>query len=87
MTYCNILDNSARNMAPESIGGRVPNKYCIVLNNDLVRIRYLLVYSQEFGCLRYKIQLLLHILFNFICIFYLKPILNKILGLHIHLDF
>ncbi|XP_011494163.1 PREDICTED: mono [ADP-ribose] polymerase PARP16 [Ceratosolen solmsi marchali] len=45
-------NNSARNLAPESIGGKVPNKYCIVLNNDLVRIRYLLVYSQEFGCLR-----------------------------------
>lgn len=45
-------DDIARNIAPESIGGKVPNKYCLVLNNELVRIRYLLVYSQEFGRLR-----------------------------------
>ncbi|XP_031782737.1 protein mono-ADP-ribosyltransferase PARP16 [Nasonia vitripennis] len=45
-------DDRTRNIAPESIGGKVPNKYCLVLNNDLVRIRYLLVYSQEFGRLR-----------------------------------
>ncbi|KAL7295219.1 mono [ADP-ribose] polymerase PARP16 [Trichogramma pretiosum] len=42
-------DDAARNLAPESVGGKIPNKYCLVLNNELVRIRYLLVYSEEFG--------------------------------------
>ena len=50
-----IAEDSARNIAPESIGGKIPSKYCLVLNNDLVRIRYLLVYSQEFGRIRYFI--------------------------------
>lgn len=43
------LDDTARNIAPESVGGKVPSKYCLVLNSELVRIRYLLVYSEEFG--------------------------------------
>ncbi|XP_058806367.1 protein mono-ADP-ribosyltransferase PARP16 isoform X2 [Phymastichus coffea] len=45
-------DNSSRNMTIESTGSKVPNKYCLVTNSDLVKIRYLLVYSQEFGRLR-----------------------------------
>ncbi|XP_076294533.1 protein mono-ADP-ribosyltransferase PARP16 [Lasioglossum baleicum] len=37
----------AETMARYSLGGRVPNKYYLVTNSELVRVRYLLVYSQE----------------------------------------
>lgn len=44
--------DKARNTVSESIGGKVPNKYYLVINSDLVRIRYLLVYSQDFSSSR-----------------------------------
>lgn len=40
-------EGGARRAAPDSVGGKVPNKYYLVTNSELVRIRYLLVYSQE----------------------------------------
>lgn len=36
-----------RNRLSDSEGGKVPNKYLIVRNNDLVVNRYLLVFAQE----------------------------------------
>ncbi|XP_051176079.1 protein mono-ADP-ribosyltransferase PARP16 [Leptopilina boulardi] len=41
-----------RSVIPDAVGGKVPNKYYVVTNSDLVRIRYLLVYSQEFNSSR-----------------------------------
>ncbi|KOC68437.1 Poly [ADP-ribose] polymerase 16 [Habropoda laboriosa] len=38
-------EDNARNVAADSVGGRVPNKYYLVTNSELVRVRYLLVYS------------------------------------------
>ncbi|XP_063981787.1 protein mono-ADP-ribosyltransferase PARP16 [Diachasmimorpha longicaudata] len=35
-----------------SVRDKIPNKYYLVQNNDLVRIRYLLVYSQDFSTLK-----------------------------------
>nr|XP_012140881.1 PREDICTED: mono [ADP-ribose] polymerase PARP16 isoform X2 [Megachile rotundata] len=40
-------EDSARKAVTDSMGGRVPNKYYLVTNSELVRVRYLLVYSQE----------------------------------------
>ncbi|XP_076644296.1 protein mono-ADP-ribosyltransferase PARP16-like isoform X2 [Halictus rubicundus] len=40
-------ENNAETMARDSLGGSVPNKYYLVTNSELVRVRYLLVYSQE----------------------------------------
>ncbi|XP_029677856.1 protein mono-ADP-ribosyltransferase PARP16 [Formica exsecta] len=37
----------AQNTLSDSIGGRIPDKYFVVTNSDLVRIRYLLVYTQD----------------------------------------
>lgn len=39
--------DSAQNTLSDSIGGRIPDKYFVVTNSDLVRIRYLLVYAQD----------------------------------------
>lgn len=36
----------SRSITSDSIGGEVPKKYFVVLNSDLVRVRYLLVYSK-----------------------------------------
>ncbi|KAL6440926.1 hypothetical protein ACFW04_003373 [Cataglyphis niger] len=36
-----------QNTLSDSIGGRIPDKYFVVTNSDLVRIRYLLVYTQD----------------------------------------
>ncbi|XP_053985328.1 protein mono-ADP-ribosyltransferase PARP16 isoform X1 [Hylaeus volcanicus] len=46
-------DNNARNVAADSVGGKVPNKYYVVTNSELIRVRYLLVYSQEVQATRY----------------------------------
>ncbi|XP_024946806.1 mono [ADP-ribose] polymerase PARP16 isoform X2 [Cephus cinctus] len=40
--------DTSRNRVVDSAGGKVPNKYYLVINSELVRIRYLLVYSQDF---------------------------------------
>lgn len=39
--------DNAQNTLSDSIGGRIPDKYFVVTNSDLVRIRYLLIYTQE----------------------------------------
>ena len=42
-----VSDSSkARSLAKDSIGGEVPQKYYVVMNSDLVKVRYLLVYSK-----------------------------------------
>ena len=33
--------------APNSIGGDVPDKYMVVTNNEMVRVKYLLVYAKK----------------------------------------
>ncbi|CAL7938898.1 unnamed protein product [Xylocopa violacea] len=40
-------EDNARSMVADSVGGRVPNKYYLVTNSELVRVRYLLIYSQQ----------------------------------------
>lgn len=57
IALCELIDHpdmkrgdsrdSAQNRLIDSIGGRIPDKYFIVTNSDLVRIRYLLVYTQN----------------------------------------
>ncbi|XP_046428658.1 protein mono-ADP-ribosyltransferase PARP16 isoform X1 [Neodiprion fabricii] len=47
-------EDAARNTVIDAMSGKVPNKYYLVVNSDLVRIRYLLVYSQEFSSSRHK---------------------------------
>ncbi|KAJ9579800.1 hypothetical protein L9F63_004546 [Diploptera punctata] len=43
---CQDKDSSkSRSLAKDSIGGEVPQKYYVAMNSDLVRVRYLLVYS------------------------------------------
>ncbi|PNF35496.1 Mono [ADP-ribose] polymerase PARP16 [Cryptotermes secundus] len=37
----------SRSMAMDSMGGEVPDKYYVVLNSDLVKVRYLLVYNRN----------------------------------------
>ncbi|XP_012536292.2 protein mono-ADP-ribosyltransferase PARP16 isoform X2 [Monomorium pharaonis] len=39
--------DNAQNTLSDSISGRIPDKYFVVTNSDLVRIRYLLVYTQD----------------------------------------
>lgn len=41
--------NSTQNKLSNSLSEQVPNKYYLITNSDLVRVRYLLVYSQEFN--------------------------------------
>ncbi|PSN47378.1 Mono [ADP-ribose] polymerase PARP16 [Blattella germanica] len=38
--------SKSRSIAKDSIGGEVPQKYYVVMNSDLVKVRYLLVYSK-----------------------------------------
>lgn len=38
--------DKSRSIAKDSIGGEVPNKYYVALNSDLVKVRYLLIYSK-----------------------------------------
>ncbi|KZC12652.1 Poly [ADP-ribose] polymerase 16 [Dufourea novaeangliae] len=46
-------ETNARNITRDSVCGRVPNKYYLVTNSELVRVRYLLIYSQEIRTTRY----------------------------------
>lgn len=46
-TFHNVIDSASRATAPDSIGGKIPNKYYLVRNSEMVRVRYLLVYCQE----------------------------------------
>ncbi|KAG5306737.1 PREDICTED: mono [ADP-ribose] polymerase PARP16 isoform X1 [Acromyrmex echinatior] len=39
--------DNAQNTLSDSVSGRIPEKYFVVTNSDLVRIRYLLVYTQD----------------------------------------
>jgi hypothetical protein len=39
--------DKTRSIATDSIGGEVPKKYFVALNSDLVKVRYLLVYSKH----------------------------------------
>ncbi|XP_033210737.1 uncharacterized protein LOC117168907 [Belonocnema kinseyi] len=62
VALCELIDHprvkrgdsgdNERSMVPDAVGGKVPNKYYVVENSELVRIRYLLVYSQEFNSSR-----------------------------------
>ncbi|XP_011265625.1 mono [ADP-ribose] polymerase PARP16 [Camponotus floridanus] len=57
IALCELIDHpdikrgdsrdSAQNRLIDSVGGKIPDKYFIVTNSDLVRIRYLLVYTQN----------------------------------------
>ncbi|XP_012289106.1 mono [ADP-ribose] polymerase PARP16 [Orussus abietinus] len=44
--------DESRNTVPDTVGGKIPNKSYLVTNSELVRIRYLLVYSQDFRASR-----------------------------------
>lgn len=48
---CPFLDSETidrhRSRAKNSEGGEVPQKYFVVTNNQLLRVKYLLVYSQR----------------------------------------
>ncbi|KAK0080504.1 hypothetical protein PV325_013838 [Microctonus aethiopoides] len=44
--------DDANNSVRMAIGKKIPNKYYLAINSDLVRVRYLLVYSQDFGISR-----------------------------------
>jgi hypothetical protein len=46
-SVCVAESAKSRSIATDSIGGEVPNKYYVVLNNDLVKVRYLLVYNSN----------------------------------------
>lgn len=46
-------ENNARNRVRDSMGEKVPKKYYLVTNSELVRVRYLLIYSQEVQATRY----------------------------------
>lgn len=39
--------NDVQNTLDDSVGGRIPNKYFVVTNSDLVKVRYLLIYTQD----------------------------------------
>ena len=39
--------NRSRARAPGSMGGDVPEKYYVVRNNDMIRVKYLLVYVSK----------------------------------------
>ncbi|KAG7196686.1 hypothetical protein KM043_016018 [Ampulex compressa] len=57
IALCEVVDHpdvktgnsgdDVRSMVPDSEGGRVPKKHYLVTNSDLVRVRYLLIYSEE----------------------------------------
>ncbi|XP_048732286.1 protein mono-ADP-ribosyltransferase PARP16-like [Ostrea edulis] len=44
---CQVKDNNNRSRAGDSMAGKVPDKYYIVQNNDVIRVKYLLVYCQK----------------------------------------
>ncbi|XP_064607887.1 protein mono-ADP-ribosyltransferase PARP16-like [Liolophura sinensis] len=39
--------STSRTRAPASMGGEVPEKYYVVTNNDMLRVKYLLVYGEK----------------------------------------
>jgi hypothetical protein len=45
-SLCVAESGKTRCIAKDSIGGEVPNKYYVVLNSDVVKVRYLLVYNK-----------------------------------------
>ncbi|XP_012254239.1 protein mono-ADP-ribosyltransferase PARP16 [Athalia rosae] len=46
--------DAASNTRTDTIGGTVPDKYYLLINSDLVRVRYLLVYCQDLSSSRDK---------------------------------
>lgn len=76
---CQVKNNNNRSRAGDSMAGEVPEKYYIVQNNDVIRIKYLLVYCQKSSthrrstsafrswCFRHKF-LLMMIVYAFILI-------------------
>ncbi|XP_062601894.1 protein mono-ADP-ribosyltransferase PARP16-like [Saccostrea cucullata] len=44
---CQVKDNNNRSRAGDSMAGRVPDKYYVVQNNEVIRVKYLLVYCQK----------------------------------------
>lgn len=42
----------SRSRADNSEGGDVPEKYFVVTNNQLVRVKYIMVYTSHSGCKR-----------------------------------
>ena len=36
-----------RAQAPDSLGGDVPEKYYVVTNNEVVRVKYLLIFAEK----------------------------------------
>lgn len=57
-TFCTLSDSELidrqRSRAKNSEGGEVPHKYFVVTNNQLLRVKYLLVYSQRRHLSRYR---------------------------------
>lgn len=49
VALCELINHPDINTCDSVLSKRVPNKYYLVTNSELVRIRYLLVYSQEFN--------------------------------------
>ena len=47
---CKVADKSkkpaSRSRIAGSMGGEVPDKYYVVRNNELIKVKYLLVYAQ-----------------------------------------
>ena len=41
------VEEKARARAKDSVGGDVPEKYFVVTNSDLVRLKYVLVYARN----------------------------------------
>lgn len=48
-----VDDNQNRSRATGSMAGEVPDKYYVVQNNEVIRIKYLLVYAQKSAPSRY----------------------------------
>jgi hypothetical protein len=46
-SICVTESARSRSIARATNGGEVPNKYYVVLNSDLVKVRYLLVYNRN----------------------------------------
>lgn len=44
---CQVKDNNNRSRAGDSMAGKVPDKYYVVQNNEVIRVKYLLVYCQK----------------------------------------
>ncbi|XP_061183406.1 protein mono-ADP-ribosyltransferase PARP16-like [Saccostrea echinata] len=44
---CQVKDNNNRSRAGDSMAGQVPDKYYVVQNNEVIRVKYLLVYCQK----------------------------------------